>query len=66
MYQYRGYFIRRGGYQDTPDNRIDGWYVDNRNSTILDRRGPGYRTIKAARDAINDSASRTVKSADHG
>ena len=25
---YRGYWISRGAYQGTSDDRLDGWYVD--------------------------------------
>ena len=50
---YRGYLIRRGGYQGTTDDRIDAWYIDHEDADTLDRRGPGYRTLADARTGID-------------
>jgi hypothetical protein len=54
---YLGYVISRGGYVDSSDDSIDGWYVDSEDSEIWDRRGPGYPTLRAARAAIRHTAS---------
>lgn len=57
-YRYRGYTISRGDYIGTTDNSIDGWYVDPIESDTLDRRGPGYLTIRAAEETINRGGER--------
>ena len=54
IYHYRGYRIGRGGYQGTTDDRLDRWYADPEDSDVLDRRGPGFTTLKAARAAIDE------------
>ena len=51
-YRYRGYLINRGSYQGTPDDRIDGWYIDPGKTNIWDRRGRGYETIREAEAVI--------------
>jgi hypothetical protein len=52
-YHHRGYDICRGGYVDTPDDRLDGWYVDHHRATMADRRGPGFPTLEAATLSID-------------
>ena len=51
---YRGYWISRGAYQGTSDDRLDGWYVDKIGADYLDRRGAGYATARDAKDEIDD------------
>ena len=48
-----GFTISRGDYIDTPDNRLDGWYVEPEGSMVVCRLGPGYATITAAKAAID-------------
>lgn len=52
-YKYRRYEISRGDYQDCSDNRMDGWYINLEDSLTVDRRGPGFDTIKEAKEAID-------------
>jgi hypothetical protein len=62
-YAYRGYVIERGDYIGTSDDQIDRWYVTDPESTTVDRRGNGYRTIRDAKQVINQRLlywSRTV------
>ena len=56
-HHYRGYVIRRGGYQGTADDSIDRWYIDHADADTLDRRGPGYRTLADARTGIDRHTS---------
>jgi len=59
---YKGYTLSRGAYSGTTDDRLDRWYIDRIESydsdgvrsNIQDRRGPGYRTQREAKDAINE------------
>ena len=53
VHQYHGYTISRGDYLDTPDNRIDRWYVEPEASTVVCRLGRGYSTIAEAKSAID-------------
>ena len=57
---YKGYEITHGGYHGTTDDRADRWYIDDPDSTTIDRRGPGYRTIAEAKAQI-DEWERNVK-----
>lgn len=50
----------RGAYHGTHDDRIDRWYIDDSESTVVDRRGPGYRT-KAEAQAACDLLERLGK-----
>ena len=52
-YAYRGYVIERGDYIGTSDDQIDRWYVTDPDSTTVDRRGAGFRTIAEAKQVIN-------------
>lgn len=60
-WRHHGYDISRGSYIrkrgpwaiGTSDDNIDGWYVDSVNSSTLDRRGPGFSTLKEAVRHIN-------------
>lgn len=38
------YAVERGSYLGTSDDRIDRWYIRDRESAVVDRRGPGYAT----------------------
>jgi hypothetical protein len=53
MKTYKGYHIARGSYQNTTDDRLDRWYYDRVDDTMLDRRGPGCHTIAEAKAAID-------------
>ena len=53
VHHYRGYTISRGDYLDTPDNRLDRWYVEPEASVEVCRFGSGYQTIAAAEAAID-------------
>lgn len=44
----------RGAYSGTSDDRIDRWYINDTQSTVLDRRGAGYRTKAACEDACRE------------
>jgi len=46
------YQISRGSYLDTPDDRLDRWYIEP--AKVADRRGPGYRTREEARAALKE------------
>lgn len=50
---YRGFEINRGAYVDASDDRIDRWYVEDPDSTTVDRTGPGYATIADAKEGID-------------
>jgi hypothetical protein len=54
VYTYRGWCIWRGAYQGTADDRSDRWYVCHYADRDIDRRGPGYATLAAARAAIKE------------
>ena len=51
--KYKGHFLSRGSYNDSCNDSIDGWYVDRLDSDTWDRRGPGYPTQRAAKEAID-------------
>ena len=53
MHHYHGYTISRGDYTDTTDNRLDRWYVEPDESTVVCRLGRGYATLAAAKSAID-------------
>lgn len=50
----KGYRIIRGSYTGTTDDRADRWYIDNLNSNIIDKRGPGFRTRQDALEALSE------------
>ena len=51
---YRGWRIERGAYQGTTDDRLDRWYPQRPDRDAIDRRGPGYATLREAREAIDE------------
>ena len=51
---HKGHRITRGDYQNTTDDRLDRWYIDPPGADIMDRRGPGFRTLADARAAIDE------------
>lgn len=55
------WFVQRGAYQGTTDDRLDRWYPRCRDDESIDRRGPGHRTRqeagKAAAEQINLAAA---------
>ncbi|MFS0557409.1 hypothetical protein [Brevibacillus sp. 179-C9.3 HS] len=51
---YKGYEITRGSYKGTTDDCIDGWYIDDPESTTIDRRGKGHRTLEEAKEQIDE------------
>ena len=57
---YKGYFISRGAYHDTTDDRTYGWYVNHIDADSEDRRGRWYMTLREAREGIR----RLIRSAD--
>lgn len=50
---YRGYTIERGSYTGTHQHRSDRWYIDAPRG-LRDRSGEGYRTLDAAKAAIDE------------
>ena len=52
-----GYTIRRGSYSGTSDNRIDRWYVERIDSSVIDRRGACFETNRAALESLKDNNS---------
>jgi hypothetical protein len=52
-YRHRQFDISRGSYIGTEDS-ISGWYVDHKDSDTLDRRGPGFRTLREAIENIDE------------
>ena len=52
-YCRRQFDISRGGYIGTSDDSLGGWYVDRSDSDTLDRRGPGFRTLREAVENID-------------
>ena len=53
VHHYHGYTISRGDYLDTPDNRLDRWYVEPDTASVVCRLGLGYATIIEAKGAID-------------
>lgn len=51
---YKGYEITKGSYKGTNDDNIDGWYIDDPESTMIDRRGKGHRTLADAKAQIDE------------
>lgn len=45
----RRFTVERGAYRNTTDDRLDRWYISDRLSSVVDRRGSGYRTRAEAR-----------------
>ena len=56
--KYRGYWVSRGAYSGTCDDRLDGWYVDPPGADRLDRRGVGYPTVRDAKNKIDRDIAR--------
>ena len=52
-----GMCVERGAYIDTSDDRADRWYLYLPNRDVIDRRGPGHRTLAEAADAATDAAA---------
>ncbi|MEW8957841.1 MAG: hypothetical protein AB2448_01825 [Moorella sp. (in: firmicutes)] len=51
----KGYDVVRGAYHGTTDDRADRWYIMDRSSPVIDRRGSGYRTRKEALEALTEA-----------
>jgi len=49
-----GFRLVRGAYAGTTDNRIDRWYLDDAASSVVDRRGAGFRTKRAALEHLTE------------
>jgi hypothetical protein len=47
------YYPVRGAYVDTTDDRMDRWYIEDRESTVVDRRGPGWATRRECEEEID-------------
>ena len=60
-YRHKQYDIKRGSYIASYDDSIDGWYVDHKNSDTLDRRGPGFSTLREAIENINQVVSADLR-----
>lgn len=50
--QDHGYGIDEGSYYGTNDDVAGTYYIDNRSSSMIDRRGRGYPTKRAAYEAM--------------
>ncbi len=46
-----GYYIRRGSYMGTTDDRLDRWYVGHDGDNFFRPWGSGYRTQREAWEA---------------
>jgi hypothetical protein len=46
-----GYYVMRGSYVGTTDDRLDGWYI-GRIGEPSRHHGAGYRTRREALDAL--------------
>lgn len=55
-----GYTIRRGSYSGTSDNRIDRWYVERLDASMVDRRGNGFASKRAALESLQAFAAEEV------
>lgn len=54
--QNLGYTVVRGSFVGTTDDRIDRWYLEHPDDhPWVDRRGPGYNTLRDAYAAVNDA-----------
>ncbi len=57
-YRHKQFDISRGSYQDDKgyrgDDSLSGWYVDHKDSDTIDRRGPGFATLREAVENIDD------------
>jgi len=50
---HREYAIVHGAFVDTSDDRADRWYIDHVDSTTVDRRGEGFKTLADCREYID-------------
>jgi len=53
MKQDQRFVPTRGDYVGTTDNRADRWYIDDRESNTIDRRGAGFTTRKKCQEEID-------------
>lgn len=51
---YKGYEITKGSYNNTNDDNINGWYIDDPENSTIDRRGSGHQTLKDAKIQIDE------------
>jgi hypothetical protein len=51
--QAAGYYVRRGAYAGTPDDRLDRWYIGHEDEPFRPW-GKGYRTARDAWAAAVD------------
>jgi hypothetical protein len=51
---YKGYEITKGNYRNSNDDNIDGWYIDDPDSSTIDRRGRGHQTLADAKAQIDE------------
>ena len=49
-----GYEVERGAYIGTTDDRADRWYLYRATRTCIDRRGPGFATLREAAEAAEE------------
>ena len=52
-YRHKQFDISRGSYIASYDDSLSGWYVDHESSDTLDRRGPGFATLREAVEDID-------------
>jgi len=52
--KFTGYTLSRGSFISTPDDRLDRWYFEHEDATMVDRRGSGYATKLLAVEALED------------
>lgn len=45
--------ISKGAYVGTTDDRYDRWYIEDLESSVVDRRGSGYATLADVSDALD-------------
>ena len=53
------YYVERGAYQGTSDDRLDRWYIGSDDSDTVDRRGPGYETRDEAEARVYEIIAHT-------
>ncbi len=46
-----GYYVRRGSYMGTTDDRLDRWYVGHSGDEFFRPFAPGFRTQREAWEA---------------
>ena len=65
-YRHRQFDISRGSLVETHkgvrgDDSANGWYVDRSDSDALDRRGPGFETLREAVEEIDRAVAADLR-----